>query len=52
MNPMVEQLPLRVADSHGRVLNARICGLWTDAEELVVLASINDAAFWRGVAER
>ena len=52
MNPVVEQLPLRVADSDGRVLNARICGLWADAGELVVLTSINDAAFWRGVAER
>lgn len=51
MNPVVEQLPLRVADADGRLLNARVCGLWTDAGELVVLASINDAAFWRGVAE-
>lgn len=51
MSPIVERLPLRVADADGRLLNARVCGLAPVAGQLLVAAWINDAAFWRAVAE-
>lgn len=51
MNPAVEKLPLRVADEQGRVLNARVCGLGAVAGLMTAAAWINDAAFWRAVAE-
>lgn len=52
MDPAIEQLPLRVADGDGRALNARVFGLGILDGRLTVMAWINDAAFWRGVAER
>ena len=52
MDPAIEQLPLRVADADGRALNARVYGLGILDGRLTVMAWINDAAFWRGVAER
>jgi hypothetical protein len=51
LDSAVEKLPLRVADAEGRVLNARICGLGSVAAPMMIVAWINDAAFWRAVAE-
>jgi hypothetical protein len=51
MHPAVEELPLRVPDTEGRVLNARVCGLGPVAEPMMVVAWMNDATFWRVVAE-
>jgi hypothetical protein len=39
MNPVAEQLPLRVADADGRVLSARICRLWKSESKMTTRVS-------------
>jgi hypothetical protein len=51
VHPAFERIPLRVADHAGRLINARVCGLGAVAAQMLVVAWINDEAFWRGVAE-